>query len=226
MFSLEDRIINRLLLKADSLSDIGLLDGKMGIAIMFAECGYKNKNRVFRLTFEQLLDQILDNINGRLSFDFAKGLSGIGWGIEYMLQKGYVEGDAMDVCQAIDSKIIQYDPRRIKDLSMETGLEGLLHYVLIHIQGSQLNTLPFDNTYLNDLTVALNQCYTNTTGLSNRFRLLIDNYMEFYHLKKHVNYIFNLRDIAEYEPINEFKISSYPFGINKGLGASVLFNQV
>lgn len=88
-----------------------------------------------------------------LIFSFASGLSGIGWGVEYLIQNGFVEGEGVEICEEIDQKIMKTDPRRIVDMSLDTGFEGILHYVVYHLQGAfkQNIRLPFDERYLSDL---------------------------------------------------------------------------
>lgn len=84
----------------------------------------------------ELLDKVLESLNKSVDITFCNGLTCIGWGIEYLIQEGFVDGRGVDICENIDQKIMESDPRRIFDLSLDQGLEGILHYVLIHISAS------------------------------------------------------------------------------------------
>jgi hypothetical protein len=59
-----------------------------------------------------------------MPFSLDKGLTGIGWGIEYLIQNGSVKGESVEICEEIDYRIMETDPKRITDFSLETGFEG------------------------------------------------------------------------------------------------------
>lgn len=221
MLSVNHRICHHLMLKADSLENIGLFSGKMGIALAFAEYGKRTKNAICARTFEELLDQVLENVHKGLPFDFGKGLAGIGWGIEYLLQNGFVEGEGVEVCEEIDNFIMRTDPRRINDNSLETGLEGLLHYVLAHIKGAK-QRLPFDDVYLNDLATALQTSEIEATN--HRLRSLVDIYMNFYNNKSFINYDMNIEQFIVVEDFDSNTLIQYPLGLSKGLASQLLLN--
>ena len=73
-----------------------------------------------------------------MPLDFANGLTGIGWGVEYLIQKGFQKGVGVEICEAIDAKLMAVNLRRVHDLSLETGIEGWLHYIMAHAQGAKL----------------------------------------------------------------------------------------
>lgn len=102
-FNTQDRIAHILILKSSHHSDIGLLDGKMGIAIAFAHLSRcSTNNEIYYECMSDLLDDILGDIHKGLNYSFKLGLSGIGWGIEYLIQNGFVEGDSVEICEEID----------------------------------------------------------------------------------------------------------------------------
>ena len=91
----------------------------------------------------------MNQLTKTVSIDFANGLSGIGWGIEYLIQNNYMKGRGADILQNIDERIMQFDVTRFKDWSLEKGLLGILHYVLYHLQGANKSgSSVFDNSYL------------------------------------------------------------------------------
>lgn len=183
MFDIHDRILHRLMLSIDRTSEIGLFHGKMGVAIIFAQYSrFDTKHgELYNKIFEDLLDQIFEKIHDQMPISFSYGLSGLGWGIEYLLQNKFVEGDGVEICEAIDKRIIQFDPKRITDLRLESGFEGILDYVLAHIQGAKHEYMPFDNLYYDDLFVALNAI--DKSNINERFTELIDSYNQFYQTK-------------------------------------------
>lgn len=151
-FSLEQRMIHHLMLKSSSIKDIGLFYGKMGVAIFFFCYGQYKNNSVYTDMGGDLLDDIWEKLDSDISLSFDSGLSGIGWGIEYLLQNCLVEGEANDICEAIDRKIVSIHPGRLDDWSLDTGLEGIRHYVSIRLSGAhqRKEACPFSQEYLND----------------------------------------------------------------------------
>ena len=83
-------------------SCLGLINGKMGIAIAL----FRYARLSGELTCEdvgcELLDEIYEHLDSSIPISFGSGLWGIGWGIEYLIQNGYMEGDADEVLKDID----------------------------------------------------------------------------------------------------------------------------
>lgn len=99
------RIANVLLLNASFIDNIGLLNGKMGIAIFFYQYGRYTNNKVYNDYAGELIDEIYEEINTITPVDFANGLTGIGWGIGYMIENKFVDADPEEALTEIDSSI-------------------------------------------------------------------------------------------------------------------------
>jgi len=152
LFTLEEQILHHLMLQSVFLNRNGLLYGRMGIALAFFEYG-KHCNNILYINFaKELKDSIFKKVNDAVPLDYATGLCGVGWGIEYMTPYKLDKRD-IDICTKIDQKIMMLNISRVTDLSLETGLEGFLHYILIRIKGSEMRktAIPFDEFYLKDL---------------------------------------------------------------------------
>ncbi len=153
-FNLEQKIVHRLILQSPFISDIGLLYGKMGIALLFYEYARYTSCDIYNDMGEELLDDVLNQIHKGMSIRFDIGLSGIGWGIKYLLQNRFIEGDENEICEEIDHEIMRTDLLRIDDFSLESGLEGLFYYISARLNGKsfQKDNSPFDTDYLKDLS--------------------------------------------------------------------------
>ena len=150
------QIANCQLLHSGLCQHVGLFDGKMGIAI-FLFCYARYSQNIWYGKFaEELLDDLFQNITINTPIGFATGLSGIGWGIEFMTKQGFVEGDTDEVLSDIDKKIMEWDVRRITDTSLETGLEGVVTYVKSRLKTKDITSpeQPFNYTYLVELKEA------------------------------------------------------------------------
>ena len=224
-FDLERSIIHLLLLHSSLLSDIGLYRGKTGLAIFFMYY-YKLTNEIlYEDVAGELIDEIEEELHNKLPISFETGLSGIGWGMDYLIQKGFVEGDSKEVCEEIDRKIMETDPRRITDYSFNMGIGGILLYVLNHCKTvfEQHNEMPFDDCYLDDLYIAcVNLC--SKRELPEETLRLADIYITSYINKKVLdNTEWDITMIMQGIPnLNEKFLSEYPLGWNGGLAGVLL----
>lgn len=218
-----DRIKHHLMLNTYFTHDIGFFHGQMGVAIVMSEYSRYMSNELYSDVASYLLDNIMENVHENLTYSFDSGLSGIGWGIEYLIQHGFVEGESIDVCEEIDRKIMETDPKRIADFLLDKGFEGLLHYVIYHLQGAirQKSRLPFDERYLSDLYDACTQLRVQEE--SEALHLLLDVYKQFYRSGIIENYNVTLVDFVSVES-GDFpeKIISYPLGLKEGLAGKLL----
>lgn len=174
-------MLHRILLQASTLSDIGLFHGKAGIVIFFMHYFQQTGNALYEDVAGELLDEITEELRTNLPVNLEFGLSGIGWAIDYLIENKFVEGDSLDICEEIDNKIMEVDPRRLTDYSLEKGIGGILLYALAHTKTvfNQCGKIPFDSCYLHDLYLAcVNIRFSG--DLPSIITHLIDTYLLFY----------------------------------------------
>jgi hypothetical protein len=140
------RIANVLLLNASFTDNIGLLNGKMGISIFFYKYGRYTGNKIFTDYAGELIDEIYEEICTNTSVDFANGLTGIGWGIEYMVENGFIDADTDEALADIDNAV--YRSMFNTPLLLDSGndLFGYGLYCITRLRGHEndddnLNTL-------------------------------------------------------------------------------------
>ena len=203
--------------------DIGLYHGKMGLILFFAHYYEHTGIQVYKDTADELMDEVIAEIHTELPFGFAFGLSGIGWGVEYLIQNGFESDDSLDICEEIDKKIMEKDPRRMTDYSLDSGLEGILHYVLAHIKGvlSQHNITPFDDSYLAELYQAVTTV-KESVKLSEDFKRLSAIYITFYEDRKTLDYDLTLSSIIGNVTIVNDDLNCFPLGLKDGMGGYLL----
>lgn len=221
IFNKEQRLIHHLLLDVSALKDLGLLNGKMGIVIFLFHYAQYTSNRIYKEIAEELLDEVWQEITSSISIDFKSGLSGIGWGIEYLIQYKFVKADSLEVCKELDQKIMIHDPRRIKDLTLENGLQGLLSYVLVHVKNNMSKGVVFDKIYLNDLYISVK----NINNCKNEdLRMLIDEYVKYCLYNKEPNIQLNILPLLKGPKINLKKdtIEYPPLGLNNGIAGYLI----
>lgn len=148
-------IAQYLILESSFLKDLGLLNGKMGIALFFFHYAkYMNKN-IYSDFGGELVDEIYNEISIDSPLNFKSGLAGIAWGIEYLVRNNFVEADSNKILEDIDKKILEWDVRRINDISLESGLMGLVHYVTLRCANRNRSSHIIPNEYITDLLNAL-----------------------------------------------------------------------
>jgi lantibiotic modifying enzyme len=146
------RIVRHLIMHTRFLTDLGLYHGKMGIVLFFAHYARYSKESLYDEFAGELMNEIPEEIHADIPVNFESGLCGIGWGIEYLLQNGFMEGDSDEILSEIDKKVMERDVRRVEDTSTRTGLAGISYYVHKRLYSTcrKLTEKPFDLTYLSD----------------------------------------------------------------------------
>ena len=217
------RIQHILMLKSKFLPDVGLLEGKMGIVLALSHLYKHTCNEIYYECMSELLDDVLEHVYKGLDVEFTSGFTGIGWGLEYLLQGGFVEGDGVEVCEEIDKKIMTFDVRRMTDTSLESGLEGLLHYVLIHIRGST-KQLPFDELYFSDLYAKI-KTLMDDEQREDSFLRLGSMYMHWYETRSMPDYPLDVLQFVDSPLVEQALLSVSPLGLRDGL-AGLLLKQL
>lgn len=145
--------VRQLFFNRQGTDNLGLYNGKMGIALFFFHAARSLNNIWYEEYAEELLDEIFEDIHCDIPIDFATGICGIGWGIEYLIQHGYATGCSDNILSELDKKVVEKDLRRIGDASLEHGLKGIVRYVNARLSSPRevTSALPFDSLYLNEL---------------------------------------------------------------------------
>lgn len=224
-FKYTERIVHHLMLHSYFINDMSMWYGQMGIALAISYYSKYTDNKIYLDASSCLLNKIAENINSCRMLSFSSGLLGIGWGIEHLLQQGFIEGEGVEICESIDQSIMEINVNRISDLSLENGIMGLLHYIIYHLQGALKigSKLPFDDVYFSDLNKL---CTTlRKQNISKTLNSLLDIYINFYRLQTIDNYNIKITDFIKVpsEKLHK-KISFYPLGLRTGLAGMLLKN--
>lgn len=104
-----EEVANSLYINYQHVDSYGLLNGKMGIAIFFYEYSLYRKDESYNIFADYILDEVLDTVKkSTVLYDLHDGISGVAWGIQYLISKKFVEGDPDDVLSDFDKKIQTY----------------------------------------------------------------------------------------------------------------------
>jgi len=114
----------------------------MGKAIFFFHYAAFTGNKLYKDFALDLIDDMSRMIHTQTPVEYANGLTGIGSGVEYLGQNGFIEADTDDVLEEIEERIHSYIPYETD----ETNLIGIGRYLLFRIRNtasedSKLTTL-------------------------------------------------------------------------------------
>jgi hypothetical protein len=133
-------ISERLLNEGLSLNSPGLLNGKTGIAVFFFHYSRYTRNPKYEDYAVQFIDSVQDGLLIHSSSDYASGISGIGCGVEYLSQNGFIDTHTDEILEDIDRKIfraIVY--AKHTDPSLFSGVCGLGRYLLFRLANPNAN---------------------------------------------------------------------------------------
>lgn len=113
----------------------GLMHGNTGLCILFYQLARNANNPEFEQLADDLLDKVFANLSTLSSSDFENGLAGIGWGIEYLVQNGFAEGDTDDILEEVDNKVFKsLNEESLNSFELGNGLTGYLYYLVIRLK--------------------------------------------------------------------------------------------
>jgi lantibiotic modifying enzyme len=116
-------------------SNYGLFHGNTGLSIFFYHHAKSTNNPEYELIADDLLDKVFANINTSASVDFENGLAGIGWGIEYLVQNGFAEGDTDEILEEVDNKVFKaLNEDNQTSFELTNGLTGYLFYLISRLK--------------------------------------------------------------------------------------------
>ncbi len=145
----QERLINHLALQVCQCSDFGLYHGRLGIILAFYSHGKVMGNkRLCEYTKDVLQASMIDDVVSEIGLE--NGLAGIGLGITMLLKAGMFHDDLNDLLYEIDNKLMDYDPRRMTDISFRTGMEGILYYIDMRL-GTNQECNSIDSMYIAEL---------------------------------------------------------------------------
>ena len=154
------RKLLQFLCKTDKQETIGLYEGKMGRLIVLCESSRLKKAEIPEQEdfANEMLAVICDTIlqNKMSDLSFSHGICGVGWGLMYLRQNGFVDDDFEEELQQIDIKIQELSPVRMVDSSLSLGLGGVLCYVVNRLADLKKKggIYPYDKGFMEELKVA------------------------------------------------------------------------
>jgi lantibiotic modifying enzyme len=115
----------------------GLLNGNTGIAIFLYHLSRAYQKPEFEEVADSLLDKAFASLTTTAPPDFENGLAGIGWGIEYLVQNGFAEGNTDEILEEVDTKVFKIlTEDSLTSFETTNGLTGYLLYLISRLKNS------------------------------------------------------------------------------------------
>lgn len=121
------------------------LSGKLGTAIYLMESSRVTGMRNFCLIAERLLSEVLQELSlETCGIGYQDGIIGIGVGVSYLYQRGFIQGDLDDVLAEIDALVWSIiDFREVQDDHLASDILGVLLYLYLRIKGRDDKTISY-----------------------------------------------------------------------------------
>lgn len=146
-------IAHYLMLHGSFINNLGLLNGKMGIILFFYHYAKYTQCKRYEDFANCMMEEVYEEININSPKDFANGLSGISFGVSYLINNKFVKVD-IDILDELDSKIMEWDVKRMSDYSLQTGLAGIGFYVLSRYN-ADTKSIKLPTLYINNVLESL-----------------------------------------------------------------------
>ena len=118
----------------ERIENLGML-GEMGRAVACFHQFRRTGEEEWAEKGEALLDEIISNCSPKLSVTYGSGLCGIGAGIEYLIQEGFVEGDGDEILYEVDYLVYNVsNGRALTGLTIDDGACGLAYYLYFRLR--------------------------------------------------------------------------------------------
>ena len=146
---------------------IGLADGKMGLCIYYYYIGRIFNNTDYKQNAELLIDEVFEQIKMTKGLDIKNGLSGIGMGIDHLIDNEYVEGDSNDILTDVDNELFKQicNLDKLKDDDLFPHLQ-LIYYFTVRLKKQKKNSENeqlFKEVIINTINYISDKIYRNFT---------------------------------------------------------------
>ena len=141
---------------------LGLFKGDMGVCLALCTLNREKKDPVVEDFADNLIDRIYTRSAKKKNAFFDTGFAGIGWGINYLIENHYYEGDVDEVLRDIDAAVFQEINTVVGiPANVSNGLLGYLIYSVArlgnpaHVRNTVLHEINKD--FLRELIVRIDR---------------------------------------------------------------------
>lgn len=150
------KIYNHLVMAENHIANIGLANGRMGIALNLYHASQTLSCKSYRDFADSLIDSILRDLETCQDLLFFNGITGISMGLSSLIRDKFIETDANDLFIDMDRKIyLEARQRKINDFAEEFSVFSFGLYLLSRSDNKNLKMgIPLDQA----IDLALSIC--------------------------------------------------------------------
>jgi len=152
-----ERIVQHLIICSASLESIGLMNGKMGIALFFYHLHRVTKNDNHLRFSNALIEEIISKLDYKIPRTFFDGLIGISWGFDHIIRNKFVDFEEEDMLSDLDKALLEINVSNLFDESFSTGVRGIAYYIVSRCSGKAIIPIPFCKEYIHVLYERINR---------------------------------------------------------------------
>ena len=220
------RLVSEMLIAGKNMpDDIGLLTGKTGIALFFLHLARGTGNNAYEDYAAELIDSISESLYQAETVTYAGGLAGICAGISYLIKQQYIDADADELLDEVDSVIRNHTPYYLNSIPEicfgKTGLGKYYTERLANKTGLRENDL--NQTQLSSIIQSLSCPYNTYRELFSVIHFLPDVVpvgVESEKTDMYLNYAVDKMEAMVYEDIH---FGIYPGHFNPLYAATLLY---
>ena len=152
-----ERIVRHLIIYSASLDNIGLMNGKMGIALFFYHLHNITKNENHLRFANELTQHIMSKLDYKIPRTFFDGLIGIAWGFDHLIRNHFIDFEDEDILEDLDKALLEINITNLFDESFSTGVRGIAFYIASRCSGKEKIPAPFCQEYIHELVARMNR---------------------------------------------------------------------
>ena len=149
-----DEIAAILAVSSHTCKYMGLSYGKIGIAVFFFHYARYKGNMLFASYALKLIKMVKENMHTGSLLNYEEGLTGIGTGIEYVAQQGFLDIDTDVILSDFDKKFAEIILKHKLYLSFQV-LEDMKRYYSARLENPQTKSRVFLYKSINEISAIM-----------------------------------------------------------------------
>lgn len=147
------KLIATLMLRTSFTNNLGLFNGKMGVALFFFAYNEYTKCKRYKSFAKKLIVEIYQDITPNCPLNFSDGICGIAFAFAYLIKHKYIDVEEDFFCD-LDKKIREVNVLHLADKSISDGLAGIGCYIVGRLSmDEKYGKLP--NSYIDEIKKSL-----------------------------------------------------------------------
>jgi len=123
-----------------SIKNIGLFDGRMGLCINLFVLGNSHNDAAMIKMANTLFDRLLSEMISTKDISFINGLSGIGWGIEHLVQQRLISAETLRLLPVVDKAVWYHlSHNSVATVGVFNGPHGLVEYLIKRLSNPDID---------------------------------------------------------------------------------------